>query len=157
MKASALQFILPPLQSVVPRWALPARLVMVCYISNTQGCAMQTRWNDSSPIYQQLADRLAVQLLEGSPPEGEAMPSVRALAGQYLINPLTVSRALQALVDNGLVEARRGVGMYVQPGARQRLRQSEREQFLQKEWPALRARLQRLGLGAEDLNWEETQ
>lgn len=118
---------------------------------------MQTRWNDSSPIYQQLADRLAVQLLEGSPPEGEAMPSVRTLAGQYLINPLTVSRALQALVDNGLVEARRGVGMYVQPGARQRLRQSEREQFLQQEWPALRARLRRLGLGAEDLNWEETQ
>lgn len=118
---------------------------------------MQTRWNDSSPIYQQLADRLAVQLLEGSPPEGEAMPSVRALAGQYLINPLTVSRALQALVDNGLVEARRGVGMYVQAGARQRLLRSEREQFLQKEWPTLRARLRRLGLGAEDLNWEDTQ
>lgn len=115
---------------------------------------MQERWNDSSPIYQQLADRLAVQLLDGQPPEGQAMPSVRALAGQYLINPLTVSRALQALVEMDLVEARRGLGMYVKAGARSRLLQSEREQFLQEEWPALRARLQRLGLSAEDLKWE---
>lgn len=115
------------------------------------------RWNDSSPIYQQLADRLAVQLLDGSPPEGEALPSVRALASQYLINPLTVSRALQALVDNGLVEPRRGLGMYVQPGARSRLLKSERDQFLQQEWPALRAKLRRLGLSAKDLNWEEQQ
>ncbi len=115
---------------------------------------MQERWNDSSPIYQQLADRLAVQLLDGQPPEGQAMPSVRALASQYLINPLTVSRALQALVDNGLVEARRGLGMYVREGARTRLLRSEREQFLQEEWPALRAKLKRLGLGAQDLNWE---
>ena len=114
-------------------------------------------WNDSAPIYQQLADRLAVQLLDGAPPEGEAMPSVRNLASQYLINPLTVSRALQALVDNGLVESRRGMGMYVTPGARRRLRQSEREQFLQKEWPALREKLKRLGIGATDLNWQEQQ
>ena len=74
---------------------------MVCYISNTPASAftdMQT-WNDSAPIYQQLADRLAVQLLDGSPPEGEALPSVRHLASQYVINPLTVTRALQALVD----------------------------------------------------------
>ncbi|WP_310735313.1 GntR family transcriptional regulator [Mitsuaria sp. TWR114] len=70
-------------------------------------------WNDQAPIYQQLADRLASQLLDGDPPEGEALPSVRALASQYLINPLTVSRALQALVDEGLVESRRGLGMYV--------------------------------------------
>lgn len=111
-------------------------------------------WNDQSPIYQQLADRLAAQLLDGSPPEGEAMPSVRSLASRYLINPLTVSRALQALVDKGLVESRRGVGMYVQTGARERLLQSERDQFLQRDWPALRARLQRLGLTANDLNWE---
>ncbi|HEX2012694.1 MAG TPA: GntR family transcriptional regulator [Roseateles sp.] len=115
---------------------------------------MQERWNDTSPIYQQLADRLAVQLLDGQPPEGQAMPSVRALASQYLINPLTVSRALQALVDNGLVEPRRGLGMYVREGARSRLLRSEREQFLQEEWPALRAKLKRLGLGAQDLNWE---
>lgn len=110
-------------------------------------------WNDNAPIYQQLADRLATQLLDGSPPEGEALPSVRNLASHYLINPLTVSRALQALVDTGLVESRRGMGMYVRPGARERLRLAEREQFLQTEWPLLRDRLQRLGLGADDLNW----
>ena len=116
---------------------------------------MQAKWNDSAPIYQQLADRLAVQLLDGAPPEGEALPSVRNLATTYLINPLTVSRALQALVDNGLVESRRGMGMYVRAGARTRLLRSEREQFLKKEWPALRAKLKRLGLQAKDLNWEE--
>ncbi len=111
-------------------------------------------WNDTAPIYQQLADRLAVQLLDGQPPEGDAMPSVRKLASQYLINPLTVSRALQSLVDNGLVESRRGLGMYVRGGARTRLLQREREQFLQTEWPLLREKLQRLGLCASDLNWE---
>ena len=111
-------------------------------------------WNDSSPIYQQLADRLAAQLLDGTPPEGEALPSVRSLASQYLINPLTVSRALQALVDNGLIESRRGIGMYVRDGARSRLMQSEREHFLKDEWPLLRERLRRLGLDAKDLNWE---
>ncbi len=129
---------------------------MVCYISNTQatGPVDMHNWNDTAPIYQQLADRLAVQLLDGEPPEGDAMPSVRKLASQYLINPLTVSRALQSLVDNGLVESRRGIGMYVRGGARARLRQSEREQFLQTEWPLLRDKLQRLGLSASDLNWE---
>lgn len=111
-------------------------------------------WNDHAPIYQQLADRLATQLLDGNPPEGEALPSVRHLASRYLINPLTVSRALQALVDSELVESRRGLGMYVRPGARQRLLQSERQQFLEREWPLLRAKLRRLGLSATDLNWE---
>jgi GntR family transcriptional regulator len=111
-------------------------------------------WSDTTPIYRQLADRLATQLLEGQPPEGEPMPSVRALASRYLINPLTVSRALQSLVDDGLVESRRGLGMYVQAGARQRLRQSEREHFLRQEWPQLVARLRRLGIRPEDLNWE---
>jgi len=111
-------------------------------------------WSDSAPIYRQLADRLAAQLLDGEPPEGQAMPSVRALASRYLINPLTVSRALQSLVDDGLVESRRGVGMYVQAGARRRLLQTERERFLQHEWPALRERLKRLGLTPSDLDWE---
>lgn len=111
-------------------------------------------WSDALPIYRQLADRLAAQLLDGEPPEGEPMPSVRALASRYLINPLTVSRAMQALVDDGLVESRRGIGMYVQPGARQRLRETERDRFLREEWPALAARLKRLGIRANDLNWE---
>lgn len=112
-------------------------------------------WNDQAPIYQQLADRLAAQLLDGDPPEGEALPSVRTLASRYLINPLTVSRALQALVDDGLLESRRGLGMYVRDGARVRLLRSEREQFLEDEWPRLREKLRRLGLGPKDLTWED--
>jgi GntR family transcriptional regulator len=115
---------------------------------------MQVTWTDQAPIYQQLADRLAVQLLDGSPPEGEALPSVRQLASQYLINPLTVTRALQALTDHGLIESRRGLGMYVTEGARERLLRKEREQFLARDWPALRAKLKRLGLTPQDLNWE---
>jgi len=129
---------------------------MVCYISNTPGAHMTPTWTDQAPIYQQLADRLAVQLLDGSPPEGEALPSVRQLASTYVINPLTVTRALQALSEHGLIETRRGLGMFVTVGARTRLLRQEREQFLQKDWPALRAKLKRLGLTAKDLNWEST-
>ena len=114
-------------------------------------------WDDRQPIYQQLADRLATQLLDGDPPEGEAMPSVRALAGRYLLNPLTVNRALQALGDEGLLESRRGVGLFVASGARARLKATERERFLQHEWPRLRERLRRLDIGAEQLDWEETR
>ena len=115
---------------------------------------MQT-WDHKLPIYQQLADRLAARLLDGDPAEGEALPSVRALASRYLINPLTVSRALQALGDEGLVETRRGLGIYVRPGARERLRRAERERFLNDEWPQLRQRLRRLGIGPSQLNWED--
>lgn len=111
-------------------------------------------WDDTTPIYRQLAHRLTDQLLSGDPPEGAAMPSVRTLASRYLINPLTVGRALQVLVDDGLVESRRGVGMYVQPGARRRLQDAERERFLNQEWPAVVARLRRLGIAAHELNWE---
>jgi GntR family transcriptional regulator len=116
-----------------------------------------TTWDHRQPIYQQLADRLAAQLLDGEPSEGEAMPSVRALAAQHLLNPLTVSRALQALTDAGLLENRRGLGLYVMPGAHESLRASERQRFLQDEWPRLRARLKRLGIGNEQLTWEETR
>ena len=115
---------------------------------------MQT-WDQRQPIYQQLADILAAQLLDGEPPEGDAMPSVRMLAGQYLLNPLTVNRALQALGDEGLLESRRGMGLYVMAGARERLKAVERQRFLQTEWPRLRDRLRRLGIGAEQLNWED--
>jgi GntR family transcriptional regulator len=117
---------------------------------------MQT-WDDRQPIYQQLADLLAAQLLDGNPPEGDAMPSVRALAGRYLLNPLTVNRALQALGDEGLLENRRGVGLFVARGARERLKAAERERFLQQEWPRLRSRLRRLDIGAEQLDWEGTR
>ncbi len=114
---------------------------------------MQT-WDHQLPIYQQLADRLAASLLDGELPEGEPMPSVRALASRYLLNPLTVSRALQALDEDGLLETRRGLGLYVRPGARERLKAAARERFLNHEWPPLRERLRRLGLGTNDLNWE---
>jgi GntR family transcriptional regulator len=115
---------------------------------------MQT-WDQKQPIYQQLADILAAQLLDGDPAEGQAMPSVRVLATRYLLNPLTVNRALQALGEAGLLENKRGMGLYVTPGAHERLRASERERFLQAEWPRLRDRLRRLGIGAEQLNWEQ--
>lgn len=111
-------------------------------------------WDHQLPIYQQLADRLAARLLDGELTEGEPMPSVRALASRYLLNPLTVSRALQALDEDGLLETRRGLGIYVRPGARDRLRQAARERFLQNEWPSLRDRLRRLGISANDLKWE---
>lgn len=114
-----------------------------------------TSWDDRQPIYQQLADRLATALLDGDPPEGEAMPSVRALAGQHLLNPLTVQRALQALADAGLLETRRGLGLFVRPGARERLKQAERDRFLHTEWPRLRERLKRLDIGADQLTWED--
>lgn len=129
---------------------------MVCYLSNTPGPRVTT-WDDRQPIYQQLADRLAAGLLDGDPPEGEAMPSVRALAAQHLLNPLTVSRALQALTDAGLLESRRGLGLFVRPGARERLKRAERDRFLKAEWPRLRERLKRLGIGAEQLTWEDSR
>ncbi|MBU6258936.1 MAG: GntR family transcriptional regulator [Burkholderiales bacterium] len=112
-------------------------------------------WNDRAPIYQQLADQLAAGLLDGDPAEGAAMPSVRALAGIHMLNPLTVNRALQALGDEGLLETRRGLGLYVVSGARERLRATERRRFLETEWPRLRERLHRLGIGPEQLDWEE--
>jgi len=112
-------------------------------------------WNDDLPIYRQLADRLVGQLLDGDPPEGDAMPSVRVLASQYLLNPLTVGRALQSLVDDGLVESRRGLGMYVKAGARGRLRRSERAHFLKEEWPQIVNRLRQLGITPEELKWED--
>ena len=113
-----------------------------------------TPWHDRSPIYRQLADRLTSNLLDGDPPEGDAMPSVRVLAQRFLINPITVGRALQALSDDGLLEMRRGLGLFVRPGARQHLLTLERQRFLDNEWPQLRLRLRRLGLRAEQLEWE---
>jgi GntR family transcriptional regulator len=109
-------------------------------------------WNPHKPIYQQLADLLAAQLLDGSPPEGGAMPSVRALASQYLLNPLTVQRALQALDEQGLIDTRRGLGCFVRTGARERLLSSERQRFLTEEWPLLRARLRLLNIDVQQLN-----
>jgi GntR family transcriptional regulator len=127
---------------------------MVCYISNTPEVGAMQTWDQRQPIYQQLADILAAQLLDGQPPEGDAMPSVRTLATRYLLNPLTVNRALQALGDEGLLENRRGMGLFVMAGARERLKAAERQRFLQGEWPRLRDRLRRLGIGPEQLTWD---
>lgn len=112
------------------------------------------QWDDRQPLYRQLANELAGGLLDGEPPEGEAMPSVRVLATQYLLNPITVGRALQALNEDGLLESRRGLGLYVRPGARAQLRQAERARFLRDEWPQLRLRLRRLGITPDELDWE---
>ncbi|MFC4822264.1 GntR family transcriptional regulator [Dokdonella ginsengisoli] len=107
---------------------------------------MSIAWNDSTPIYRQLRDRVVAMILDGVLKQGDPLPSVRQVAGDFQINPITVSKAYQELVDENLVEKRRGLGMYVTDGAREALLKSERERFLREEWPALHARLVRLGL-----------
>lgn len=107
---------------------------------------MSIAWNDSTPIYRQLRDRVVAMILDGVLKQGDPLPSVRQVAGDFQINPITVSKAYQELVDENLVEKRRGLGMYVTDGAREALLKSERERFLREEWPALHARLMRLGL-----------
>lgn len=112
---------------------------------------MNVAWNDSTPIYRQLRDRVVAMILDGVLKQGDALPSVRQVAADFQINPITVSKAYQELVDENLVEKRRGLGMYVTDGARDALLQSERERFLREEWPALHARLHRLGLDLREL------
>ena len=107
---------------------------------------MSITWNDSTPIYRQLRDRVVGMILDGVLTPGDPLPSVRQVAGDFQINPITVSKAYQELVDENLVEKRRGLGMYVTEGAPEALLKSERERFLREEWPALRERLGRLGL-----------
>lgn len=108
-------------------------------------------WESQQPIYRQLRDRVAALLLEGGMAADEPLPSVRALAMEYRINPLTVQRAYQELVDEGLVESRRGLGMYLRPGAKEQLVRLERSRFLEQEWPRVTAKMERLGLKPEDL------
>lgn len=108
-------------------------------------------WNDATPIYRQLRDRVVAMILDGALKPGDALPSVRQVASEFQINPITVSKGYQSLVDESLVEKRRGLGMYVAEGARDALLASEREHFLREEWPALRARLDRLGIDIEKL------
>lgn len=108
-------------------------------------------WSDGAPIYRQLKDRVVAMLLDGILKPGDALPSVRQVAAEYQLNPITVSRAYQELADDQLVEKRRGLGMYVTDGANARLLQSERERFLSEEWPLMLERIQRLGLTIEEL------
>jgi len=112
---------------------------------------MTITWNDNVPIYRQLQQRVVAMILDGALNEGDSLPSVRQVAADYQINPLTVSKAYQELVDHQLVEKRRGLGMFVIEGARAALLKSERERFLREEWPTLFARLQRLGLDLKTL------
>ncbi|HEU0276725.1 MAG TPA: GntR family transcriptional regulator [Rhodanobacteraceae bacterium] len=107
---------------------------------------MSVTWNDNVPIYRQLRERVVAMILDGTLNEGDALPSVRQVAADYQINPLTVSKAYQELVDEALVEKRRGLGMFVTDGARVALLKSEREHFLRSEWPRLRARIERMDL-----------
>ena len=112
---------------------------------------MSIAWNDSTPIYRQLRDRVVAMILDGVLKQGDALPSVRQVAADFQINPITVYKAYQELVDENLVEKRRGLGMYVSEGARSALMKSERDRFLTDEWPQLSARLTRLGLSLKDL------
>jgi GntR family transcriptional regulator len=112
---------------------------------------MSVTWNDNVPIYRQLRERVVAMILDGALNEGDALPSVRQVAADYQINPLTVSKAYQELVDEQLVEKRRGLGMFVTEGAHSALLKSEREHFLREEWPRLRARIERMGLDLDKL------
>jgi GntR family transcriptional regulator len=112
---------------------------------------MEPNWNENQPIYRQLRDRVVDMILENILGEGDALPSVRNVAAEYQINPLTVLKAYQALQDEGLVEKRRGRGMFVCEGAVRKLRSSEKEQFLEQEWPEIVERIRRLGLDPDDL------
>lgn len=112
---------------------------------------MSTRWDDNQPIYWQLREKTVAAILDGTLGEGQPLPSVRQVAVDFQVNPLTVSKAYQSLVDDRLVEKRRGVGMFVREGARAKLLESEREHFLNEEWPRLAQRIEKLGLNLEDL------
>ena len=112
---------------------------------------MEPQWDDGVPIYRQLRDRVVAMILEGVLKEGDPLPSVRNVAAEFRLNPLTVLKGYQQLVDEQLVEKRRGRGMYVNEGARAALLEDERQRFLDDEWPKTRATIQRLGLRVEDL------
>jgi GntR family transcriptional regulator len=112
---------------------------------------MDREWNDSQPIYRQLRDRVVAMILDGVLKEGDPLPSVRNVAAEYRVNPLTVLKGYQELVDEGLVESKRGLGMFINVGARGLLLQGERQKFLGEEWPRVYANIQRLGLSAEEL------
>ena len=118
---------------------------------------MTTHWNDSQPIYWQLKERTVAMILDGTLGEGEALPSVRTVASEFQLNPITVSKSYQALVDDELVEKRRGLGMFVSKGARQKLMESERQKFLNEEWPAMVIRIRQLGLDIQKLLQSATE
>src|SRR5271154_2870652 len=115
------------------------------------GALMDPQWDDSVPIYRQLRDRVVAMILEGTLKEGDPLPSVRNVAADFRLNPLTVLKGYQQLVDEQLVEKRRGRGMYVAEGAKRARMKGERQRFLEEEWPRVYATIQRLGLTFEEL------
>lgn len=112
---------------------------------------MTNTWNDNQPIYRQLRDRVVAMILDGTLKDGDALPSVRSVAAEYRLNPMTVMKGYQELVDNDLVEKKRGLGMFVMDGASDTLMSSERVKFLEEEWPNIHSRIDRLGLSINDL------
>ena len=115
------------------------------------GQSMDEQWNDNLPIYRQLRDRVVAMILERVLKDGDALPSVRNVAADYRLNPLTVLKGYQELVDEGLVEKKRGRGMFVTAGAFKQLLKDERRRFVDQEWPEIQATIKRLGLEATDL------
>src|SRR5580698_8696576 len=118
---------------------------------------MEREWNDSQPIYRQIRDRVVAMILDGQLAEGDPLPSVRTVATDSRVNPLTVLKAYQQLVDEQLVEKRRGLGMFVNLGARDRLLEGERQRFLGEQWPEIHATIQRLGLARQLLGAAERE
>jgi DNA-binding transcriptional regulator YhcF (GntR family) len=112
---------------------------------------MERDWNDGQPIYRQLRDRVVAMILDGVLKEGDPLPSVRVVAAEYRVNPLTVLKSYQQLVEEQLVETKRGRGMFINPGARALLLQGERQKFLAEQWPRVYATIQRLGLTTQEL------
>jgi GntR family transcriptional regulator len=112
---------------------------------------MEFEWNDTEPIYRQLRNRVVAMVLDGVLKEGDPLPSVRTVAAEYRLNPLTVLKGYQELADEELVEKRRGLGLFVRTGARDKLLRGERQRFLTEEWPRVKATIQRLGLNPEEL------
>ena len=112
---------------------------------------MDREWNDNQPIYRQLRDQVVAMILDGVLKEGDPLPSVRNVAAEYRVNPLTVLKSYQQLVDDDLVEKRRGLGMFVKTGARDVLLKGERQKFLTEQWPRIHATIQRLGLTPDEL------
>ncbi len=113
--------------------------------------SMDPKWNEDLPIYRQLRNRVVAMILEGVLGDGDALPSVRNVAAEYRLNPLTVLKGYQELVDEGLVEKKRGRGMFVTDGAQKQLLKDERQRFIEKEWPQIVATIMRLGLEADHL------
>jgi GntR family transcriptional regulator len=112
---------------------------------------MDSQWNDGQPIYRQVRDRVVAMILDGVLKEGDPLPSVRNVAAEYRVNPITVLKGYQQLVDEQLVETKRGRGMFINAGAHDLLLQAERQKFLEEEWPRVHATIQRLGLTPEEL------